>query len=326
MFSVVIPLYNKAPIIERTLRSVLGQTFTDYEVIIVDDGSTDNGVEVIRKFINDPRILIFSQENQGVSVARNRGIKESKFDYIAFLDGDDEWKPDFLLKINEAILKFPNASMYGTSSLHTNFITKESNDSTISKFRNKIVEVDCFRTANSLPHTSAIVVKKASLYNLDKELNVFPNGMKVCEDWACFHRIAITDHLIYIGIPLGIRNNNVEGQITGREEITDKELFYFWLDGVRYYNLLYNYWLNNNVNNKYFISYIKYNLRHNFKIFIKTKKWEVIDLMVSNLDSGIFCSFERRLYKNHKETTISIIYINLTKIYAKITNFFKVTF
>lgn len=322
MFSVVIPLYNKAPIIESTLQSVLGQTFTDYEVIIVDDGSTDNGVEVIRKFTNDPRIMIFKQINQGVSVARNRGIKESKFDYIAFLDGDDEWKPDFLLKINEAILKFPNASMYGTSSLHTNFITKETNDSTISKFRNKIVEVDCFRTTNSLPHTSAIVVKKASFYKLDKELNVFPIGMKVCEDWACFHRIAITNDLIYIGIPLGIRNNNVEGQITGRKERADEELFKIWLDGVRYYNLVYNYWLNNNVNNKYFISYIKYNLRHNFKIFIKIKKWQVIDLMVLNLDKGIFCSFERWLYKNRNVTTISILYINLTKIYPKINNLF----
>jgi hypothetical protein len=210
--------------------------------------------------------------------------------------------------------------------MHTNFITKETNDSTIRKFRNKIVKVDCFKTSNSLPHTSAIVVKKSSLRKLNKELNVFPIGMKVCEDWACFHRIALTEHLIYIGIPLGIRNNNVKGQITGNVEFTDNQIYELWLDGVRYYNLVYNYWRINNMKNKYFISYTKYNLRHNFKVFIKSRKWQIIDLMVLNLDRGIFCSFERWLYKKHNITTVSILYININKIYYKITNLFKASF
>ncbi len=326
MFSVVIPLYNKAQMIERTLQSVLCQSFTNYEVIIIDDGSTDNGVEVIHQFTNDSRIKIFSQDNQGVSVARNEGIKESQYEYIAFLDGDDEWKPNFLSKIKEAIQKFPKAVMYGTSSMHTNFITKEINDSTFKKFRDKIVEVDCFKTPNLLPHTSAIVVKKSSLYKLDKALNVFPIGMKVCEDWACFHRIALTNHLIYIGFPLGIRNNNVKGQITGNVVMTDTQKYELWLDGVRYYNLVYNYWRNNSMKNKYFLSYTKYNLRHNFKIFIKGRKWQIIDLMVLNLDRRLFFSFERWLYKKHNMATMSILYINLNKIYIKITNLFRTCF
>lgn len=326
MFSVVIPLYNKAQMIERTLQSVLCQSFTNYEVIIIDDGSTDNGVEVIHQFTNDSRIKIFSQDNQGVSVARNQGIKESQYEYIAFLDGDDEWKPNFLSKIEEAIKKFPKAVMYGTSSMHTNFITKETNDSTFKKFRDKIVEVDCFKTPNLLPHTSAIVVKKSSLYKLDKALNVFPIGMKVCEDWACFHRIALTNHLIYIGFPLGIRNNNVKGQITGNVVMTDTQKYELWLDGVKYYNLVYNYWRNNSMKNKYFLSYTKYNLRHNFKIFIKGRKWQIIDLMVLNLDRRLFFSFERWLYKKHSMATMSILYINLNKIYIKITNLFRTYF
>ena len=323
MFSVVIPLYNKAHTIEQTLSSVLNQTFTEFEVVIVNDGSTDNGVQIISNFTNDPRICIIEQENQGVSAARNRGIAKSRYNYIAFLDGDDEWKPNFLLKIKEAIKKYPDASMYGTSSLHTDFITKSSNDSTISEFRNKIVNVDCFKIPNALPHTSAIVVKKSSLYKLDKEHNVFPIGMKVCEDWSCFHRLALTDNLIYIGIPLGIRNNNVVGQITENKYVADKQLFERWLDGVRYYNLVYNYWLDNNLNNKNFISFIKHKLRHSIKNFIKNNNWDVIEMIAQNLAKGIFISSELKLYKNKKLKLLSICYINVNKLCSKISKIFN---
>ena len=323
IFSVVIPLFNKAHIIERTIQSVLNQTFTNFEVIIVNDGSTDDGVKVINRITDDSRIRIITQKNQGVSVARNRGVKESQFEYIAFIDGDDEWEPDFLLKIKEAIEKYPDASMYGTSSLHTDFITKDSYDSTISEFRNKIVKVDCFKIPNALPHTSAIVVKKSSLYKLDKELNVFPIGMKVCEDWACFHRLALSDNLIYIGIPLGIRNNNVEGQITGNKEVLEEQLFERWLDGVSYYNIIFNYWLNNNLNNKNFISFIRYNLRHNIKWFLINNNWEIIEMITQNLAEGILSSNEIKLYKNKLKKPLSIHYINIKKLSSKISKLFK---
>ena len=93
--SVVIPLYNKAPYIDRALRSVLAQTFQDFEVIIVDDGSTDGGAKIV-KSTTDKRIKLIQQKNSGVSAARNRGIQESKSKLIAFLDADDEWKSRFL--------------------------------------------------------------------------------------------------------------------------------------------------------------------------------------------------------------------------------------
>ena len=95
MISVVIPLYNKEHQIAETLRSVLEQTFQDFEVVIVDDGSTDKSSEEALK-IRDPRIRFVRQENAGVSAARNRGIEEARFDLIAFLDADDRWKPEYL--------------------------------------------------------------------------------------------------------------------------------------------------------------------------------------------------------------------------------------
>ena len=105
MFSIIIPLYNKAAYIEKAIRSVMCQTYQEFEVIVVDDGSTDESfaqlsvisqqlsVEEPDKFI---KIKIVQQENQGVSTARNNGVKLAKYDYIAFLDADDWWEPTFL--------------------------------------------------------------------------------------------------------------------------------------------------------------------------------------------------------------------------------------
>ena len=91
--SVIIPLYNKSQYIARTLDSVLAQTFQDYEVIVVNDGSTDDGPRIVRQY-RDPRLRLVSQENRGLSGARNRGIAESRTDWVAFLDADDEWMPE----------------------------------------------------------------------------------------------------------------------------------------------------------------------------------------------------------------------------------------
>ena len=113
-YSIVIPLYNKAEHIKRAIDSVLSQTINNYELIIVNDGSSDGGENHVKKY-NDSRIKLINQKNQGVSVARNKGILESKGNYIAFLDADDEWLPDFLETVNLLINTYPTASAYSTS-------------------------------------------------------------------------------------------------------------------------------------------------------------------------------------------------------------------
>jgi len=104
MFSVVIPLYNKETSIKSTIESILAQTEDNFEIIVVDDGSTDEGPTYVRGF-SDNRIKLVSQKNRGVSSARNFGVEMASREYIAFLDADDLWMPNHLESIKRLIEK-----------------------------------------------------------------------------------------------------------------------------------------------------------------------------------------------------------------------------
>jgi cellulose synthase/poly-beta-1,6-N-acetylglucosamine synthase-like glycosyltransferase len=112
--SIIIPLYNKAPYIKRAVRSVLAQAEQEFEVIVVDDGSTDGGAAIVEHFA-DSRIRLITQENRGASAARNRGIQESGADLVAFLDADDEWCPTFLETVLDLCRRYPEAGVYATA-------------------------------------------------------------------------------------------------------------------------------------------------------------------------------------------------------------------
>ncbi|MFH7012571.1 glycosyltransferase family 2 protein [Flavobacterium sp. FlaQc-52] len=110
-FSIIIPLYNKEDFIENTIQSVLDQNFQGFEIIIVNDGSTDKSEEKVFQF-NDSRIHYFSKKNEGVSIARNFGIDKAKANFITFLDADDYWYPDFLAVMHQGINDFPNQKIF----------------------------------------------------------------------------------------------------------------------------------------------------------------------------------------------------------------------
>ena len=112
MISVVLPLYNKEQSIERTIQSVLNQSYSDYELVVVNDGSTDRSLDVVER-MKVERMKVISQPNAGVSAARNRGILEAKGEYVAFLDGDDVWDKDFLKEMVRLIEDYPGRSIYG---------------------------------------------------------------------------------------------------------------------------------------------------------------------------------------------------------------------
>jgi len=113
-FSVIVPLYNKEKHIKRTLDSILQQSCQDFEILVVNDGSTDNSTDEVAK-ITDPRIQLIHQDNQGESVARNTGINAANGKIISFLDADDEWEYSYLEKIKQLTTRFPDAGLYCTN-------------------------------------------------------------------------------------------------------------------------------------------------------------------------------------------------------------------
>lgn len=108
--SVIIPLYNKARYIGRTLDSVLAQTHPDFEVIVVDDGSTDDGPDIVRRY-RDKRIMLVRQDNAGPGAARNHGTRRSKSELVTYLDADDEWMPQFLQTLIDILRKHPDCDV-----------------------------------------------------------------------------------------------------------------------------------------------------------------------------------------------------------------------
>lgn len=115
MISVVIPLYNKAPHITKAVESVLAQTDPPDEVIVVDDGSTDGGGDLVLPYCEKYGVRLVRQENAGESAARNRGVEIASNQYVAFLDADDWWLPNHISTLRRLIARFPAASLFSTA-------------------------------------------------------------------------------------------------------------------------------------------------------------------------------------------------------------------
>jgi len=113
-FSVIIPLYNKGPHIARAVESILRQTLQNFEIIVVDDQSSDEGPVIVKSY-HDPRISLIKQDHRGVAHTRNYGVSLATADVIAFLDADDEWMPHHLETILRLIKKYPDAGMFATA-------------------------------------------------------------------------------------------------------------------------------------------------------------------------------------------------------------------
>lgn len=187
--SVVVPLYNKAPHAARAVRSVLRQSFRAFELVVVDDGSTDGGAAVVRA-IPDPRIRLVRQANAGVSCARNRGIFEARAPLIAFLDADDSWNEGFLSVVAGLAARHPAAGAFGTAFeiISPGGTRAVSRALTLRETgRRHALLPDYFRDALSgfVLWSSAVAVHK----RVFRELGGFPPGVRLGEDLDMWTRI-----------------------------------------------------------------------------------------------------------------------------------------
>lgn len=181
--SVVIPLYNKRQEVEAAVRSVLAQTLLPVEIIVVDDGSTDGGAQVVHA-IGSPLVRLLTQPNAGVSAARNHGIAESRGEYIALLDADDAWKPEFLAEIAALIGEFPGCGLYCTA---FDIVSDDGVFAAPTPSTRGIVG-NFFRDSAhryiAIPSASCIPRRAFETVGL------FPEGMKIAEDLYLWIKIA----------------------------------------------------------------------------------------------------------------------------------------
>jgi len=223
MITVVIPLYNKAPFISRTLDSVAAQTYTDYEVIVVDDGSTDGSPEIAANHqlstINyqlstdsklstlNSKLKLIRQTNAGVSAARNRGIAEAQGEYIAFLDADDEWKPDYLATQISLVEKYPQCDVFATNYEFRDEIGNIT-PTIIRKlpFKGEDGELSNYFEVASCSHppicSISIMVRKSAI----ESVGGFPVGIKSGEDLLTWARLAARYRIAYSKTPKSIYN------------------------------------------------------------------------------------------------------------------------
>ena len=231
-FSVIIPLYNKAPYIRKALESVLAQTYTDYEVIVVDDGSTDESASIVETMLCEvmrlqgykatrqedgkaedalPNRLIaqspyrlLKQQNAGVSAARNNGFAVSSGDYIAFLDADDWWEPTYLEKMAQLIEDYSEAGLYAS-----NYMYYKPGKTHVAVSN---IETGYFNYPKSYYEGGAMPIWTGATLiprRVMDEMGGFPLGIKLGEDFLLWARIAMQYKVAFLNEPLAWYNNDV---------------------------------------------------------------------------------------------------------------------
>ena len=209
-FSVIIPLYNKAPYIRKALESVLAQTYTDYELIIIDDGSTDGSAEIAEAFLQTPasRLSPFAfrlirQANSGVSAARNNGVAQSHGDYIAFLDADDWWDPTYLERMAQLITDYPDAGLYACNYV---YYKPGKTHVALNIPTGYINYPKAYYESNAMPVWTGAAMIPRKIYD---EMGGFPWGIKLGEDFLLWSKIALHYPVAFLNKPLAWYNNDV---------------------------------------------------------------------------------------------------------------------
>lgn len=224
-FSVIIPLYNKAPYVAKTVESVLAQTHGDYELIIIDNGSTDGSNGVIAQ-ITDPRIRIVRlEENVGVSNARNKGVELSTAPYVTFLDADDWWESTFLEEMAGLTERHPGAGIYGTGY----YIVKNGKKRVApigvedGFTEEEINYCRVYAKTLCMPLTSISICMPRAVF---EESGGFPANIKLGEDFLLWIRVALKHKVVLLNKPLSNYNQDVDVTYRGtHKKVYDPDTF-----------------------------------------------------------------------------------------------------
>ncbi|WP_394754507.1 glycosyltransferase family 2 protein [Crenothrix sp.] len=199
--SIIIPLYNKASFIEEALQSIFNQTYQNFEVIIIDDGSTDDGVVRVRA-IKDSRVALVQQSNAGVSCARNKGIELAQGDLVCFLDADDWYQPQYLDTIIKMAKCYPELLFFATS--YKRVKVTEGTEKYWEVADQCDIEIinDLFhqcRLGSTLFIIDSFAVRRSSLLHFQP---YFPPGEQMAEDQDLYFRLCEKSAFAYCSLPL----------------------------------------------------------------------------------------------------------------------------
>ena len=205
-FSVIIPLYNKALYVRKALESVCAQTYRDYELIVINDGSTDNSAIVADEYLKATDSIdykIINQPNAGVSAARNTGVAASTGDYVAFLDADDWWEPTYLERMAQLIDDYPDAGLYAS-----NYVYYKPGKTHVALHipTGYINYPKAYYESDAMPVTSITAIIPRKVYD---EMGGFPLGIKLGEDFLLWSKIALRYPVAFLNEPLAWYNNDV---------------------------------------------------------------------------------------------------------------------
>lgn len=229
-FSVIIPLYNKAPYVAKAIDSVLAQSFTDYELIIMDDGSKDDSYVIASKSIEGRKNChLYRQENAGVSMARNNSVAVSTGGYLCFLDADDWWDSHFLEEMSKLINAFPDAGIYGTNYTIVNETKRKTRVAQIGVEegfeKGYINYCQAYAKTMYMPlWTGAVCIPR----NVFEEMKGFPKGVKLGEDFILWVSIALKHNVAFLNEPLAYYNQDVDVANRGVGHLHKPEEHMLW--------------------------------------------------------------------------------------------------
>ncbi len=205
LVSVIIPTYNRAWALAEAIDSVLAQNYKNFELIVIDDGSTDNTSDLIDGYSG--KLTLIRQENAGVSAARNRGIESSRGDFIAFLDSDDTWLPQKLSRQMDFMGRYPEALICQTQEIWIRNNTRVNPRSCHKKPSGMIFESSL---ALCLVSPSAVMMKK----NLFDKVGLFDERLPACEDYDLWLRVGCRYPVYLVDEPLVIKRGGHADQLS----------------------------------------------------------------------------------------------------------------